>query len=61
MMLKSNTEFNIYSNKCDTDRDKDELVNSTIIHFWIGHISENIVFLNMVYYKSLISIKIPLK
>ena len=44
MMLKSNTEFNIYSNKCDTDRDKDELVNSTIIHFWIGHISENIVF-----------------
>ena len=42
MKLESNTEVNIYSNKCDTDGDEDELLDSTIIHFWNGHISENI-------------------
>ena len=61
MKLESNTEVNIYSNKCDTDRHEDELVDSTIIHFCNVHISENIVFWYMVYFKSLISIKIPLK
>ena len=43
MKLKSNTEVNIYSNKYDTDGDEDKLLDSTIKHFWNGHISENIV------------------